>query len=215
MRRLTVARAIALAIILSLFLLTPVVFGADNQSCNLLSWNPNYPSQVDPGEAIQVRTTVDVACAQWRTFYSARVDLVDRSSGRLFSTSTFQIGWLPNVTATISNVATAPQSHGLWKLQLNLYIFEEAGLVSLFKLPFEITVGTANNSTQETSTTTAATSVAAAPQSAANEQPLAITTTAGGSPTESTSAIPYIVIGILAVTLVGSVLLIMKGRRSI
>jgi hypothetical protein len=142
--------------ILSLAVLLPsAVFAADAQPCTVTSWVPSYPPQVAPGESVQLTTTIGVICAQWRTFYSARVDLVDRSSNRLLSTSTFQIGWHPNVTATVSNVAVAPQSAGQWKLQLNLYIFEEAAMVGSFKHAFNVAIAAVNAAPQQNVTTVA------------------------------------------------------------
>jgi len=152
---------LVLASTLIVLITTPVAaFGAFNQSCDILSWNPSYPGQITAGGAVQVVSTIDIACAQWRTFYSARLDLVDRSSNdRILSTSTFQIGWLPNVTEIVSNNATAPASAGVWKLQLNLYIFEEASLVTTFKNALSINVADPVAPTQqpqaENTTTTA------------------------------------------------------------
>ncbi|HYB66740.1 MAG TPA: hypothetical protein VEC43_00310, partial [Candidatus Acidoferrales bacterium] len=108
------------------------------------------PSNVAEGQAVQVTTTISVQCAQWRTYYSARVDLMDRRSQHLFSTSIFQIGWNPNVTATVSNAAIAPQSSGPWALLLKLYIFEEAGEVANFSHVFDIPVGNAISNAQQT-----------------------------------------------------------------
>src|SRR5574340_690232 len=85
---------------------------AYNQSCQVNNFNPTFPNSVAPGQTVQITTTIVVNCAQWRTYYSARVDLLDHHSQRIFSTSTFQIGWKPNVTAIVSNAAVAPQSSG-------------------------------------------------------------------------------------------------------
>ena len=82
---------------------------------------------------------------------------MDRRSQRLFSTSTFQIGWQPNVTTTVSNGAIAPQSNGPWALQLNLYIFEEAGEVANFNHVFDIQVGNPVVNAQQTTSTGSAT----------------------------------------------------------
>ncbi len=130
---------------------------AYNQSCQISFFDPTFPSSVGPGQTVQVNTTIGVQCAQWRTYYSARVDLLDRRTQRLFSTSTFQIGWQPNVTTTVSNGAVAPQSNGPWALQLNLYIFEEAGEVANFNHVFNIQVGNPVANVQQTTPTTLAT----------------------------------------------------------
>jgi hypothetical protein len=123
---------------------------ASNQACQVSIFDPTFPSNVVAGQTVQVTTTIGVQCAQWRTYYSARVDLMDQRSQHLFSTSIFQIGWNPNVTAAVSNVATAPQSSGAWALLLKLYIFEEAGEVANFSHVFDIQVGNAITNAQQT-----------------------------------------------------------------
>jgi len=162
MARSVLRNAFLCSLLLLLFIAPRAVFA---QPCSVLDWNANYPAQVNAGQGVQITTQISVTCAQWRTFYSARVDLTDRSSGHLFSTSIFQIGWQPNVTATVSNAAIAPQTAGMWRLQLNLYIFEEAGMVGSFKHPFDINVESMNTPAQQTVTTAAS----PAPQSAPNE----------------------------------------------
>jgi len=135
----------------------PISSEASNQACQVSIFDPTFPSNVAEGQAVQVTTTVSVQCAQWRTYYSARVDLMDRRSQHLFSTSIFQIGWNPNVTATVSNVAIAPQSNGPWALLLKLYIFEEAGEVASFSHDFDIQVGNAIANAQQTTSTSSTT----------------------------------------------------------
>jgi len=130
---------------------------ASNQACQVSIFDPTFPSNVAEGQAVQVTTTISVQCAQWRTYYSARVDLMDRRSQHLFSTSIFQIGWNPNVTATVSNVAIAPESSGRWALLLKLYIFEEAGEVANFSHVFDIQVGNAIANAQQTTSTSSTT----------------------------------------------------------
>jgi hypothetical protein len=182
-----------------------------NQSCTVLEWDPNYPAQVNPTQTVDVTTTIDVSCAQWRTYYSARVDLVDPVSGSLFSTSTFQIGFQPNVTATVSNAAIAPQAAEVWGLQLNLYIFEEGGMVASFKHPISILVGNMNESTQQ-STSTSSPSIA---QSAATTQESVILETNSAPGTSPSTATGTIYIG-LAVVLAFLIVVftILQTRRS-
>jgi hypothetical protein len=135
--------------ILALMLLIPsAAYATDIQPCQINSWSPNYPNQVSPGQTIQVTSTINVACGQWRTFYTARVDLVNRATGQLYSTSEFQIGWQPDMNATITNPATAPQTAGEWKLQFNLYIFEEGSQDgNPFHNTFNVNVGGTNTAT--------------------------------------------------------------------
>ena len=205
--------SIVFASALIFLITTPVAaFAAYNQSCTILSWNPNYPAQTAPGGAVQVVSTIDIACAQWRTFYSARLDLVDRSSNdRILSTSTFQIGWLPNVTETVSNNATAPASAGVWKLQLNLYIFEEASLVTTFKNALSINVADPVAPTQQPQAENTTTTAMLQPIST-QMAPLQTNSMATAA---STSDIWYISVVLALAALIGvSVLLAAKRLRS-
>jgi hypothetical protein len=155
-----VSKLILLSLLVLLTISVPLVSmssEAFNQSCQVSIFDPTFPSGVVEGQNIQVATTIGVQCAQWRTYYSARVDLLDRRSQHFFSTSLFQIGWNPNVTATVSNAAIAPQSNGPWALQLNLYIFEEGGEVANFSHVFDIPVGNAIANAQQTTSSASTT----------------------------------------------------------
>ena len=212
MPRRIVGGTLALSILSLMLLLPSAAYAADSQSCQVLSWTPNYPGQVSVGQTIQVTSTINVACAQWRTYYSARVDLMDRSSDRLFSTSTFQIGWQPDVNATVANEATAPQTGGEWMLQLNLYIFEEAGMVgSPFKDAFNINVTDNNSSTQSAAT---AASTAIQGQAAPNASSIMPQTTVAAISTDSAPARSGYVAAILAVaSLLGLTVLVARSKR--
>ena len=208
------SRAIMLCIVaFSLALLAVfvpnVAFAGYNQSCTILSWDPSYPAQVTPAQAVEVTTTIDVSCAQWRTYYSARLDLVDPQSGRLLSTSTFQIGFQPNVTATVSNAATAPQTAEVWPLQLNLYIFEEGGLVGSFKHPLSIVVSSMNEATQQTTTVSSPT----AQSPATTQQSVMLQTNAIQSTTSSAGdATVYFALAVVVALLI-AVFVIFQTRR--
>lgn len=212
MPRKLVMAPLALSTLLLTLLSPSAAYAADAQPCQLLDWSPNYPNQVIPGETMQVTSSINVACAQWRTYYSARVDLVNRSSGRLLSTSTFQIGWHPDVNATISNAATAPQTAGEWKLQLNLYIFEEGGMVgSPFKATFNIKVADANSS-QPNSTSAETAAIQQEPSHSVTS--LTPQATAGAVNTYSVSTeTGYIAIVLAVASLLGLVALALTRKR--
>lgn len=182
------------------------------QSCQVSDFNPAVPNSVAPGQTVQVTATIVVNCAQWRTYYSARVDLLDHHSQRILSTSTFQIGWKPNVTAIVSNAAVAPQSSGPWALQLNLYIFEEAGEVGSFNHVFDVQVGNAvanappTNSTSSTTLAPTSTVVASQTPSPLENNPASTWTSPGVGETV------YILIA-LAVAGVLCAALIFRGRK--
>jgi len=159
-----------------------------------------------------VTSTINVACAQWRTYYSARVGLIDRTSGRLFSTSSFQIGWQPDVVATISNAATAPQTVGEWQLQLNLYIFEEGGMVgSPFKDAFNVNVVETNSTTQQQVAGISSVAIPGPPASTVTsimaQSKVAVLTTDHGS-TETS----YIAIVLASASLLGLIVLALTRK---
>lgn len=156
------SKTVLLCCFVSLLMLVPLLIAGPEvqaQPCKILEFNEDYPSNAIPGQAIQVRTTIGVSCAQWRTYYSARVDLVESESNNLLSISTFDIGSRPNVTATVANTATAPQATGSWGLELVLYIFESGGLVVSANRSFNIQVGTVSVATAQTTSTVETTSV--------------------------------------------------------
>ena len=81
---------------------------AQSSACQLLQFNPAFPANVNPGQQIQVRTTITIGCGQWRTYYTGRLDLVDRSSGQILSTSYLDIGQKVNYIAFPTNNADRP-----------------------------------------------------------------------------------------------------------
>jgi hypothetical protein len=127
------------------------------QSCRVFQFDANYAPTVAPGQTFHVTSTISLACYQWRTYYGGRVDIVDPASNTVLSTSTFEIGWMPTVTATVSNSATAPQTQGSWDLQLILYIFEGGGIVESINRPINIQVGAQSVSTTQQTTLTVST----------------------------------------------------------
>jgi hypothetical protein len=127
------------------------------QPCRVFQFNANYPPAVAPGQAFQVTSTVSLACYQWRTYYGGRVDIVNPASNTVLSTSTFEIGWMPTVNATVANSATAPQTQGSWDLQLILYIFEGGGIVESISRPINIQVRAQSVSTTQQTTSTIST----------------------------------------------------------
>ena len=187
----------------------PISSEASNQACQVSIFDPTFPSNVAEGQAVQVTTTVSVQCAQWRTYYSARVDLMDRRSQHLFSTSIFQIGWNPNVTATVSNVAIAPQSNGPWALLLKLYIFEEAGEVANFSHNFDIQVGNAIANAQQTTSTGSTTLETTSQTSVPMETILTTSTTSSGLGEQF-----YILIALAIAAVLCAAVIFRTGKRA-
>jgi len=147
---------LAIAAVLSpLFMVSSEVYA---QPCRVFQFNANYAPTVAPGQTFQVTSTISLACYQWRTYYGGRVDIVDPASDTILSASIFEIGLRPNVNATVSNSATAPQTQGSWDLQLILYIFESGGIVESINRPINIQVGELRVTTQLTTPTVSTTS---------------------------------------------------------
>jgi hypothetical protein len=138
---------------------------------------------------------------------------VDRTSQRLFSTSTFQIGWQPYVTSTVSNAAVAPQGNGPWSLQLNLYIFEEAGEVASFSHLFNIQVGNTVVNAQQT--TSAIVSTSAGTGTMANQKTASLETNPGTTGTSFTGTESmYIAVALAIATIVGAAILVKTRKRT-
>jgi hypothetical protein len=143
-------------VLVPLFVASPEAYA---QPCQVFQFDSDFPPTVAPGQTFQVASTVSLACYQWRTYYGGRVDIVDPASNTVLSISTFEIGTMPSVTATVSNSATAPQTQGPWDLQLILYIFESGGIVESIKRPINIHVGPQSVSTTQQMASTVSTTL--------------------------------------------------------
>jgi hypothetical protein len=140
--------------------------------------------------------------------------LVDKRSGRIFSTSTFQIGWNPNYTTTVSNSATAPQASGPWQLQLNLYVFEEAGMVGSFRNPVNINVGTSALNTTTTQQTSAYSTSTLQQETASAAPPRVLQTTAtANSPSQTVPPILYVAIAFAIILVIGSAIFLKVRKK--
>lgn len=198
------------------------------QPCRVFQFDANYAPTVAPGQTFQVTSTISLACYQWRTYYGGRVDIVDPASNTVLSTSTFEIGWMPTVNATVSNSATAPQTQGSWDLQLILYIFEGGGIVESINRPINIQVGAQSvSTTQQTTSTVSTTSSRISTTSSPTTGPTAV---ASETSTVTTTAAPpgtggllaaltqnsLIVMAVLAllVILLATLAMRARGRRS-
>lgn len=157
-----------------------------------------------------------MACNQWRTFYTARVDLVNKVTGQWYSTSEFQIGWQPDVNATITNSATAPQTVGQWPLEFNLYIFEEGSQDgNTFHNAFNINVNGSNAIQQNATSEANSTSVAAAPmpQAPANATSIASQSTAEAIAANPPSVTAYIAVALAIAAIVGLAVLALNRKK--
>jgi hypothetical protein len=98
--------------------------------CLVQSVNYDFPSSVTLGEQIIVKTHITATCVEWPpyfTAYSIRVDLTDRSTGYVLSTTTYQVGYAQTyIDQVFLNAATAPNSPGTWQLRVDIYIWGQS-----------------------------------------------------------------------------------------
>jgi hypothetical protein len=193
------------------------------QPCQVFQFDANYPATLAPGQTFQVTSTIRLACYQWRTYYGGRVDIVDPASNAVLSISTFEIGSMPTVNATVSNSATAPQTQGSWDLQLVLYIFEDGGIVESIRYPINIQVGAQSVSTTQqmistvsTSTISTTSSQTRGPTAVASQTSTARTTAAAptGELIAALTQNSLIVTAVLVILVILLAALAMRGRRS-
>jgi hypothetical protein len=146
------------------------------------------------------------------------VDLVNRATDQWYSTSEFQIGWQSEVNATITNTATAPQTSGEWKLQYNLYIFEEGSQDgNPFHNSFNINVDGSNTSSSTTQQNATAAAPAAAQQQLVSNATAAVPQAQPALNTNPTSSLsddaPYITILLASICLIGCALIATRENK--
>jgi len=192
---------------------------AQSSACQLLQFNPVFPGTVNPGQQVQVRTTITIACGQWRTYYTGRLDLVDRSSGQILSTSYLDIGEQVNYIAFPTNNATAPQTSGPWNLVLNLYIFEEGSMVTSWtNHAIAVAVGT-NPASQPVAVTTSQANVTTVLETTSSTNSSSPTATSSSTnPSLATGGngqtlLPYGIAAMIVVIILAAILLVRETER--
>jgi len=142
---------------------------------------------------------------------------VNRVTGQFYSTSEFQIGWQPDVNATITNAATAPQTAGPWQLQFNLYIFEEGSQDgNTFHNTFNVNVGNSGVAQQNATSQSNVTSVAPAaiPQApVANATSITSQNTAETIAANSPPIAAYVAVALAITALLGLAVLALKRKK--
>jgi hypothetical protein len=199
-------------------LTTTGIVQAQSAACTVNQFSPSFPSSVNPGQQFLVTTTLGITCYQWRTYYTGRLDLVDKTSHMILSSSYLNIGFKPTYTSTITSNATAPSTNGPWDLALNLYIFEEASMVqSSLNHPVQITVG----STSANAPVAPRTAQAAQPTAQSNATvPLEATTfiptetqTALATGTSGINIWPYAIAAMTAVIVLSAVVIFAEQKH--
>lgn len=97
--------------------------------CQISSVSYVYPQQTSPNQQIQVGTTLAGSCASTGVdYYAVRVDLVDKLSGSILSSSSTPIGYnASNFTVTAENSATTPSNNVTWPLEIYVYVIRAGG----------------------------------------------------------------------------------------
>jgi hypothetical protein len=215
--RTTLFYLISFLLVLSALTSTGMV-QAQSAACTVNQFSPSFPSSVNPGQQFQVTTTLGITCYQWRTYYTGRLDLVDKTSHMILSSSYLNIGFKPTYTSTITSNATAPSTNGPLNLALNLYIFEEASMVqSSLNHPVQITVGSAPANAPVAATTAQANQPMAQSNAAL---PLEATTSV---PTETQTALatgasgmniwPYAIAAMIAVIVLAALVIFAEQKH--
>ncbi len=112
--------------------------------CHISSVSYAYPQQADPNRQIEVDTRVAGSCVSTGVdYYSLRVDLVDKNSSAILSSSSTPIGYSANnFTVGTQNFATTPSYNATWPLQMYVYVIRAGGTGGAYLLDYK-TVGNA------------------------------------------------------------------------
>jgi hypothetical protein len=97
--------------------------------CQIRSISYAYPHQAATTQQIQVSTIVVGSCiSNGADYYEVRVDLVDKLSGSILSSSSTPIGYKANnFTVTAKNPATTPSKNITWPLRVYVYVVRAGG----------------------------------------------------------------------------------------
>jgi hypothetical protein len=112
--------------------------------CQVTNVSYLYPHQVDPNQQIQVSTVVAGSCiSNGADYYSVRVDLVDKLSNSIISSSNTPIGYKANnFSITAKNLATAPSRNVTWPLGVYVYVVRAGGTSGAYLFDYK-TIGNA------------------------------------------------------------------------
>ncbi len=93
--------------------------------CQITNVSYDYPNQVMPSQKFSVSATVKGSCAAGED-YSLRVDVIDKNSGKIISSSRSRIlGYdVSNFLVTVSNSVTAPAlAAAAWNIEVAVVVF--------------------------------------------------------------------------------------------
>ena len=186
---------------LSLFgLLLPRAFAPQN--CQIQFTSVDFPTAVAPGQSVNIKSQLSVTCKTSAIDIAGTVDLLNDANASL-SAQGIHVGFIAEpqktVNFTIINSAKAPSTIGLWKLRVSVSVYASGLIVGSAEKPVQIQVGqlptqtSASTSSRTTSSTT---------------------TTTTPPPSNLPIGTLGLVLGVVAVAIVGSFFVLMKRKKS-
>lgn len=195
------------AVLLALFLsglFIPHAFAPQN--CEIQFTSLNFPTAVAPGQSVNIKSELSVTCRTSTIDIAGRVDLLNDANASL-STQGIHVGFIAEpqktVNFTVINSVTAPSTVGLWKLRVSVIVIAGGLTVGSAEKPVQIQVG--QLPTQSIASTSSPTT-----------SPTFSTSSTTTTPTPSSLPIGTLglVLGIVAVAIVGSFFVLMKRKKS-
>jgi KaiC/GvpD/RAD55 family RecA-like ATPase len=186
---------------LSLFgLLLPRAFAPQN--CQIQFTSVDFPTAVAPGQSVNIKSQLSVTCKTSAIDIAGTVDLLNDANASL-SAQGIHVGFIAEpqktVNFTIINSAKAPSTTGLWKLRVSVSVYASGLIVGSAEKLVQIQVGqlptqtSASTSSRTTSSTT---------------------TTTTPPPSNLPIGTLGLVLGVVAVAIVGSFFVLMKRKKS-
>lgn len=133
----------------SMILLTAILFmlltsRVAAARCQINNISYAYPHQAAPTQRIQINTIVAGSCvSNGEDYYSVRVDLVDRNSNSIISSTNTPIGYnAKNFTITTNNIVTTPPRNLTWPLRVYVYVVRAGGTSGAYLFDYT-TIGNA------------------------------------------------------------------------
>jgi hypothetical protein len=114
-------------------------------SCNVQIKNVNYPDTLNPSQSLTITGTVTVACMQAGSPISGRIDLVESTSHKSVTSSSFSIGYISGAQSNQSFLITintvVPSVATLWQLEIVVTLWYGSTPFTGASYPLVIQVG--------------------------------------------------------------------------
>jgi len=123
--------ALVWVLMVALGLIILASYPANASLCQTIRVYTTYPHSASPNEVVSLTTTVTGSCtSDGEDYFAARVDLIDRASNLVLSSSSTPIGYKANnFSVNIHNAATTPKNNQIWAINVNTYLVQ-AGAAS-------------------------------------------------------------------------------------